>query len=388
MRILLNNVKLWQLCIVVTLTTGLLSCKKTANDQPDALAESSEKNRITLATATYTADLPTKATIYETRTTTLSTLNVSEATKHINNATQINNAINNMSSQGGGTVVLNAGIYRITGPIRLKSKVRLKGVGIDESIIKRDESWTPDYDNGSDMVGTRGVISDMVISDLTIDGNTPSSSRMSNFFNMYGIRITVDDFPGSKNQRAYVTTIKVVNCGMGVHIKHTNDVILRNCDVEANGTLGNNTTHPSPYFFHNVYLRSIDRAQVYDGNRFINSPSGNGLNITAVTNLTIDANIMTGNNFRGVRIGGASVDVVVKNNTVSNNKDFGIGTATDGGTPTRFSFVDNTISNNQGYGVKIGSNSSYGQVRGNSLSGNTPTNSVSLGNGLSNMDVQ
>ncbi|TCC88629.1 hypothetical protein EZ428_18505 [Pedobacter frigiditerrae] len=373
---------------LLSITGAMSSCEKQTQTQAQAQdgqyvkkGEGALSNVMlaTIQSAAYTPTLPTKATIIE------SPSNVLSPRTENDNQNQINAAITNLSNSGGGTVLLGSGIFRIKSPIILKSNVRLKGGGQDVSIIKRDESWT--NVEGRGMLESGGYIEDLTISDLSIDGNRPESYRMSNQFPLFGIEITIDNGGTTRNNRVYITNVKIVNTGMGCHIKHTNNVILKGNYIVGNGTLAS-STHSLPTFFHNVYLRSIDKAWVYGTNYFKDSPGGNGLNITHLTNLTVEDNIMTGNNFRGIRLGGSSSIILVRGNTVSSNTDFGIGLAYDEtGQPQNFSIIDNTVNNNDNNGIYIPNNTKNGEVQGNSLSGNSPLN-IKKGTNLTNVSCQ
>jgi hypothetical protein len=77
---------------------------------------------------------------------------------------------------GGGTIVLLEGTYQITGPIRLKTKVRLSGVGLSSRLKVPDGATDAGAFNVIENEDRTAGNSDMAVMDLSIDGRAATNT--------------------------------------------------------------------------------------------------------------------------------------------------------------------------------------------------------------------
>jgi hypothetical protein len=144
------------------------------------------------------------------------------------NYTHIQNAIDNASAGGGGTVILQKGTYEIDSTIRVKDGVNLLGTSNLGTVITAESRGflgstviaCGDAINNSPIAhdGNLGV----TIKDLAVDGNY--------FQQILGVYV------GSENeylidvQKSYLENIKVVNCQTGIRVASW-FAQVKNCDV-------------------------------------------------------------------------------------------------------------------------------------------------------------
>lgn len=266
----------------------------------------------------------------------------------------INSAISTVSTAGGGEVSLANGTYLITEPIRMRSRVRLKGTSRTGVLLRRADTWQPTAETGIIIAGE--ALSDIVIQDLTIDGTGYIAGLL------HGVML-IDNTYGTL-RRLRLSNLTVRNCAGGVHIKGSQDVLIADSDISANGGL--------EAYWHNIYLRRCTRARVT--NCTLNdSPTGSGFQSTDSHHIRVDRCTVSGNFWRGIRSAGASTYVLVDGNTVTNNGRYGIGNNFETTTaPSYFCYIDNIVSGNRDYGINTNGSSSFGQVVNNLCTGNTP----------------
>lgn len=243
-------------------------------------------------------------------------------------------ALDKLAEQGGGTVYLLEGIYEIGNTILLRSNIELRGVG-PTTVIKRNADAQIDK-----MIYGEGGLSDVVIKDLTIDGNKQRQERNwiwqvdSDTAWPYGL-IIVDD-NGKANYRVVISGVRVTRTAMGLHSKGTHDLVITDVMIFDNGGVN--------LYFHNCYLRRNQRVMIKNST-FADSHTANGLNLTAQENIVVQNNVFINNAFRGVRAANTR-NIIIANNVASFNKDFGIGTRSEDGGVTRYLIYNNYASFN------------------------------------------
>lgn len=78
-------------------------------------------------------------------------------------ATEIQDAIDKMSSLGGGAVILSKGTYILDNSIRLKSNVILQGTGKEQTILKREENYR--INDGKGLIYSNGGLENVMNSE-------------------------------------------------------------------------------------------------------------------------------------------------------------------------------------------------------------------------------
>lgn len=125
-------------------------------------------------------------------------------------------------------------------------------------------------------------------------------------------------------------------------------------------------------YFHNLYIRASQNVNV-SGTNVSNSTTGNGINVSYCTNVTITGCTASNNYFRGIRA--ADTDgFTAKDCTISGNGDIGLLMNQETGMVTKNIDLDhNTVTNNLAGGIQVLSGST-GQVINNTATGNTNFN--------------
>jgi polygalacturonase len=273
-------------------------------------------------------------------------------------ASTIQSAINKAYSAGGGVVVIPAGTYTLTSSIELKSNVTLEGKGKSQTVLKRSSSYNiPD---GKGFVYSQGGLNNAVVKNLTIDGNADTSLRDSAPSNyIYGVLIT--DTNGYSNNKVRFSSFKIKNAHMGLHVKGTSNLVVKDSDFSFNGSY--------KLYGHNVYLRRVYKANLYN-NYFNYSTSGNGVNISYCEDITIDSCYAHNNYFRGLRASdSARVDIMnckVYNNIVGD----GIILNSEVNGVNDFRVKRCTVTANGNYGILVNSACYLGQLWYNVDGGN------------------
>lgn len=267
----------------------------------------------------------------------------------------IQSAIDSASSAGGGTVTLAAGTYTITAPIVLKSNVTLDGAGKDVTVLKRNASSNLGA-NGVLTTSTSGGIANVIVKDLTIDGNSaidPETNPDPDSITNYG---TLIQGPDNSNDKILFDNFKIKNATTGLHIKGSTNVTIQNSDFNNNGG--------SYLYWHNVYLRRASKVLIKN-NVMSYSSSGNGINISYSSHITIDSNQIYNNYFRGIRAADSSYIDTINNDVHDNKTGDGIVYNSETTGVTNFRINSNTVTKNGGYGIYVNSNSSSGEVKNN-----------------------
>lgn len=206
-----------------------------------------------------TAKLPDKPTVYSTR--------YYPAT---NTALAIQEAIDAANTAGGGTVELAAMTYQIDSPILLKSKVRILGAGMGQTIITRSLNFPTNI--SSYLVGaTDASLTDSELRSLTIDGGYTRQELADGPSVLCGIRL--ESCAGYYNERIRIIYTEVKGCTVGIQMSGVTHITIQSCDVHDNG---------GTYLHHNIYFRRTGQALFYK-NHIYNSIGGSGLKLAGGT---------------------------------------------------------------------------------------------------------
>lgn len=266
-------------------------------------------------------------------------------------------AVDAAYNAGGGTVNLASGRFNITSPIIPRSNVTIQGQG------STGAGLTTLYNAlGTNMVimvdGRSGGLSNIIFQNLKVDCGLSDAQRSyaSDPGKNYGIYITDT---ASSNDSVLLDNVQITQCLMGLHVKGTSDLTIRNSNLHANGGV--------LYYTHNAYLRRVSRANVQNS-ILSDGSTANGINISYSDNITVQGCTITNNYFRGVRAANSSyIDVL--SNTVSGNGQTGIIMNAETAGVDQFRIISNTVTSNS-VGISTSSNSSNGSVWYNKVSGN------------------
>ena len=263
----------------------------------------------------------------------------------------IQTAINQVNTAGGGNVILQAGTYTNTVPLNMKSFVTLTGQGPSSTTITNTGT-------GNVIQQANEGLANVTIANLKVVGKQTNSC--------YGILLQA---LSTYHTNIVITNVEVAYAGMGVHLKRVSGVKVVNCNIHENGT-----TFTNDYgFMHNLYIRQCDNTNysvIVTNCQLNNSLSGNGLNLSYNANVFVDRSTATNNWFRGMRAAD-TVGFTVQNCTLSGNGDAGL-LANAEITPTvNVYWSSNVVYNNGNGGLKTVSGVT-GTAVFNDACGNTP----------------
>ncbi len=291
----------------------------------------------------------------------------------------INRAIELASASGGGRVLLPAQVIPLDSPVQLRSGVALIGGGTGRTILQRDSRFAFNSSFGSETTGLvsahNAAVENILIQSLTIDGNWSAEELELIEPNVIGLRLTADG--GRYNRYVAIEDVEVVNCGLGIHVTGTTDLVVRRCRLIGNG----------PHrLWHNAYFRRVGRILIED-NIINGALKGSGLKVTGGTStvsgesidLTIRRNTLHGNARNNCYVSGFE-EALVEANTFSgqtSTSDYILGglfiSAENGHPSRRIDVVNNVFTDNASHGVHV-KESTMLNIRGN----------LSVGSGLSN----
>jgi parallel beta-helix repeat protein len=239
----------------------------------------------------------------------------------------IQSAINRVSDAGGGTVGLAAGTYPLTETLLIKSKVHLTGKGPGQTTIA-----------GGDFTVIRQAaegLTDVRIEHLRVTGEQTKAC--------YGILI---ESTKVRHENISIDDVEITHTGMGMHLKRATHVVVSNSRIHHNGAKG------FERYFHNLYIRSCDDVRV-TGCNLDNGTSGNGLNVSYCTDVSVTNTTACDNYFRGMRA--AETDgFIITGCTITGNGGTGLIINQEKGTVTkRLVCSGNTVSQNHDGGIRV-----------------------------------
>lgn len=252
-------------------------------------------------------------------------------------------AIDLVAENGGGIVTLETGTHIVTEPIRIKSNITLQGEGDRESLIKTNDPIQI-------IVADAEGLENLVIQNLAIEGINSVTGG--------GIQIIS---LGEDHNNIQLLNVHCYNTGWGVHIKGTKNLIVKDCLFEGNGAIGKEG------YAHNMYLRRVYGADIRNS-EFINSITGNGINISYSENIEVHNCNMSGNYFRGVRAADSD-GFLVHDCIVTNNGNAGIIANKEKVATINIDIKRNCVSNNVLDGIRA-VNGTSGVVYDNNSYGN------------------
>jgi hypothetical protein len=258
----------------------------------------------------------------------------------------IQDALDKLKSNGGGTLNLAAGVHTLPSTLKLPSGVTIAGTGIDCELF-RDPTKTG---GEAAIVNAEPDMHDAVLRDLVIEGgDTPAASRDPNSDVgkrrlehgpiRAGIVLQGDGKSMMRNVRFEHITVR--NCtSNAVELFGVEQVDIVNCDISGSGGM----VPPGPGKNHNLKMNHVSRIAI-SGSRFDDSMWGHGIAVIFGSDVTIRDCEIARNQLDGVMIaesrqitvadclaegnGGAGISqetwmepdhgVVLKGNTLRNN---------------------------------------------------------------------
>jgi hypothetical protein len=258
----------------------------------------------------------------------------------------IQEALDKLKANGGGTLRLAAGLHRLPATLRLPSGITIAGTGIDCELFV-----DPVKGKGEAAIANAEPdMHDVVLRDFVIEGgDAPAASRDPNTEVgrrrlahgpiRAGIVFQSDETAALRNLRFEHITVR--NCTYSaVELSGADQVDIINCDVSGSGGM----VPPGPGKNHNLKMNHVSRVAI-SGSRFADSMWGHGVAVIFGRDVTIRDCEITRNALDGVMIaesrhltvegclaegnGGAGIaqetwmepnqGVVAKNNVLRNN---------------------------------------------------------------------
>lgn len=244
----------------------------------------------------------------------------------------INNAIKQVSADGGGTVQLASGNWTINSPIEMLSNVTLAGAGESGTNLEATGGFNVIQE-------TADGESNLDVEDLNIVGvstNTESNGVYIDSLSTYNSNITISN-------------VQVENCGgIGCQLKRCNTFLITNCDFHNNGITD---------LYHNCYCFDVNDGSITDC-QCVDSPDGSGIHLNTdadggtCDNVTISGCNCSGNGQDGMDIMGTLADDTITENTVNFNNNtmdggYGIRIWTGSGDLTDNSAMGNAVASYQ-----------------------------------------
>ncbi|MDT3401188.1 parallel beta-helix repeat protein [Mucilaginibacter terrae] len=266
----------------------------------------------------------------------------------------IQHAIDQVSASGGGTVNLASGTYNITSPLKIKSNVTLNGSGNATTTINGGNFNVIQQNNEG--------LTNVTIQNLKVTGVQSISC--------YGILIeSLNIF----HTNVAINNVQVTSVGMGVHLKRVNGVTITNCNFHDNAGPG------KEMYFHNLYIRSCQNVNV-SSTQVNHSTTGNGMNFSYCTSVTVSNCTANDNYFRGIRAADSD-GFKVKDCTINGNGNVGLIMNQEAGLVTKnIELNHNIVNNNAKGGIQV-LQGSTGSVVNNTATGNSLFN-YSIASGI------
>jgi polygalacturonase len=158
-----------------------------------------------------------------------------------NDQNAINQAISQVAQTGGGTVVLSAGIYSLTGPVYIKSNVNL--IGEKNTILRVSKSSSQWFTGATGIISCNEDLKNCTISNLQIDGNCenlPSGYANSpGHYRDCGRGFIIGGSSGDYGQSVKIYNVQIYDCfSDGIYIRYTDTVyiysnFISNCQHEG-----------------------------------------------------------------------------------------------------------------------------------------------------------
>jgi polygalacturonase len=225
----------------------------------------------------------------------------------------IQEAIDYVSTLGGGEVLIRSGVYKIDQTIQPKSYVAIRGSGISTVLLKTP-NINPDPDFRYRVFFGRNV-SNVVIENLVVDGNKNNLTWSGTAWDYHSIRF---DYSSDVDIRNVV--VRYVKAGAGIVSYKNTRVRIINNTIHDNGSASDSLPSDAIYVGHSIdvivagnFVRNVtdtgigcdnNNDVIIIGNRYINT-SSNGIAWYNIDNDPPFASrgIIMGNIIQGAELG-------------------------------------------------------------------------------------
>ena len=242
------------------------------------------------------------------------------------------NAATTALPAGGGKVVLSEGTFTIAATITLDDKCSLQGQGPDATTVKVDDSTQI---NAITLASNAG---DLVISDLTVDGNKANQSDGSDDNSQNGMYLAV-----GTPYRVSVQNCKVVDNYYNGIVCSGFEFTLIGCGMFGNGTAADS---------YGLHLSSCYQAKVYGchvGNDNSGMANWGGIYFYLAGRNSIMGCSVYSNTNTGINLSNEANDNQIVGNWVSYNGIYGIEMANG----ERNNINDNVVSYSEEHGIAV-----------------------------------
>jgi hypothetical protein len=236
----------------------------------------------------------------------------------------IQDALDKLKANGGGTLSLAAGLHTLPATLNLPSGVTIAGTGIDCELF-----LDPKAGHEAAIVNAEPDMHDVVLRDLVIEGGLePAASRDPNSDVgrrrlahgpiRAGILFQGDGKTVMRNVRFEHITVR--NCTYsGMEFFGVEQVYIVNCDISGSGGM----VPPGPGKNHNLKMNHIIQVAI-SGSRFADSMWGHGVAVIFGRDISVRDCELTRNTLDGMMIA-ESQQVTVEDCLVEGNGGAGIG---------------------------------------------------------------
>lgn len=281
-------------------------------------------------------------------------LNAGQSVLSVDNTQSLQDAVDAVVANGGGTVSLKAGTYMVNNNIILSSGVRLVGVGSDATII--------DFGGGAYQVQMIGSLGNEVISPF-LQGLTVQNSSIDLVYANYVINLGTNDL-----------TCRNGLSGLKIQNTTTANIYSSLMDACDTGLIGIDST------FFTLFSSNVTSSTISGGFSFENVSNsasigcsadaniGGGFIFTNCSDFGLENFAVTGTIGIGVLFDGGGAGIGVSLGFVDLSSGDGISFINSAGNLQIA--AANTISNNGGYGINITSGSSNILIATNTFNSN------------------
>ena len=176
--------------------------------------------------------------------------------QQVSNTSQLINAIQNASA--GDTITLKKGTFILKSSLKINKPITLKGAGIDKTIIKAANSWTPGYNNlptdnkdneneNAYLITIKSGIDNITLHDMTLTGTKLHGGLLSLFndnLHLFNLKVIDFNWAGLRiyNSKSFYFHDNIFVDAGGVHGWTGGGIYNRWCD---NGEIAHNLFYRS-----------------------------------------------------------------------------------------------------------------------------------------------